>query len=185
METAIDIATYMRLTLNDPERARSHGVDLERIKAEYPKGIEIRIIMIFAIDGAASRYIKSEAERTGLRPGELLPPVQTLLAGRAARARAVHLRALEEGNLPFSPDGISSESYEIDPSGDVRIGRDTVHQVWLDGKKFFLPLGWRLSDRSRQTIGNRQDVSSELAQQIVLRELEGKDASDLKKPKSP
>jgi MFS family permease len=183
LETAIDIATYMRMMLSDGDHARKRGIDRERIRAEYPHGVEIKIIMIFALDGAASRYIRSEAERTGLRPGELLPPLQTLLAGRAARTRAVHLRAVEEGFLPFTADGMTSPEYAIDPEGDVRVGRDAVHQVWLDGKKFFLPLGWRLSRRSQQTIGSQQGVSSSLATRLVLRELEGKDTTDLKQPK--
>jgi hypothetical protein len=181
LETAIEIATYMRLVLSDEVYARSRGIDWARIRAEYPHGVEIRIIMIFALDNAASRYIKSEAERTGLRPGELLPPLQALLAGRAARTRAAHLRAIEEGSLPFTADGRTSPQYVIDPEGDVRFGRDAVHQVWLDGKKFFLPLGWRLSGRSQATIAAQQSVASSLATRLVLRELDGKDTDDLKR----
>jgi hypothetical protein len=91
----------------------------------------------------------------------------------------VHLGTIEEGRLVYSKFGGGfSRRYEIDPSGDIRFGQDAVHQVWLDGKKFFLPLGWRLSNRSIGTIGN--SPAAAITTQIVQRELMGLDADDLK-----
>lgn len=178
LETAIDIATYLRATIGRPDYAKSKGVDLDRIRQEYPHGIDIRIIMLFAIDRTASRYIKSSAERSGSRPGELLPPIQTMLAGRSARTRAVHLNAVEEGNLPYVSADRPHARYVIDPDGDIRFGQDMLHQVWLDGNKFFLPLGWRLSRRSIHLIGNPQSLSP--VAEMVRRELMGEDTDDLK-----
>jgi hypothetical protein len=181
LETAIEMATYMRLYTSDPEVARVSRVDLDKIRAEYPHGIDIRIIMIFAVDDFASRYIRSEAERTSDRPGELLPPIQTMLAGRAARTRAVHLHALHEGFLPYRDEARPrSARYDIQGSRDIWIGDDGVHQVPLDGTKFFLPLGWRLSQRSMQTIGENKHAPSTLAFQLVQHELEGKSTDELK-----
>ena len=62
--------------------------------------------------------------------------------------------------------------------GDVRFGQDAIHQVWLDGKKFFLPLGWSLSYRSMRTISS--STASSLAAQLVEAELEGRDTDELK-----
>ena len=95
------------------------------------------------------------------------------------RTRAVHLHAVEEGNVPFTPDfGATSGRYVIDPAGDVRYGQDAIHQVWLDGKKFFLPLGWSLSYHSMRTIS--ASTASSLAAQLVEAELEGRDTDEIK-----
>lgn len=185
LETAIEMATYMRASINNKGYAAGHGVDLDKIRVEYPHGIDIRIIMIFAIDYTDSQYIQSSAERAGSRPGEMLPPIHAMLAGRNARTRAVHLHAVEEDNVPFTGTaGGASGRYVIDPDGDVRFGQDAIHQVWLDGKKFFLPLGWSLSYRSMRTISNSN--SGSLAAQLVEAELEGRDTDELKgrKPKA-
>jgi hypothetical protein len=185
LETAIEMATYMRAAISNKAYAAGKGVDLDRIRTEYPHGIDIRIIMIFTIDYTDSQYIQSSAERAGSRPGEMLPPIHTMLAGRSARTRAVHLHAVEEGNVPFSSTyGGASGRYVIDPEGDVRFGQDAIHQVWLDGKKFFLPLGWSLSYRSMRTIS--ASTASSLAAQLVEAELEGRDTNEIKgrKPKA-
>jgi hypothetical protein len=179
LETAIEMATYMRAAISNKAYAAGKGIDLDRIRAEYPHGIDIRIIMIFAIDYEDSQYIQSSAERSGARPGEMLPPLNAMLAGRNARTRAVHLHAVEENNVPFTPDfGTTSGRYVIDLAGDVRYGQDAIHQVWLDGKRFFLPLGWSLSYRSMRTISS--STAASLAAQLVEAELEGRDTDELK-----
>ncbi len=110
-----------------------------------------------------------------------------MLAGRSARTRAVHLHAVEEGNVPFTPARTAAH-IRADMSSTRRamsaIGQDAIHQVWLDGKKFFLPLGWSLSYRSMRTIS--ASTASSLAAQLVEAELEGRDTDEIKgrKPKA-
>jgi len=57
------------------------------------------------------------------------------------------------------------------------LGTDTLHHVMLDGTRFFLPLGWRLSRRSMDSI---QQGDNDVAQQtlsIVRAELMGEDTT--------
>lgn len=187
LETALDIVGYMHLALDGDYGSQRGGVDMQALRREYPYGLDIKIIMIFAVDQAAERYARASAERSSARPGELVPPVQTMLAGRAARTRAVHLATVEEGRIPNSRfGGGHSRSYSITPRSDaVRVGQDAVHQVWLDGAKFFLPLGWRLSNRSADTIEGSARASA--AARMIERELMGLDSDDLKgrAPKAP
>jgi len=135
LETAIELATYLRLFTVDRSFASWSGIDLEKLKAEYPYGIEIRIIMIFTVDEYASRYIHSAENRMSSHPGEILPPIQTMLGSREARTQSGHLRAVQEGQLPFLW-GVNTRArrYRIaDPTEDVWIGIDDIHQVALDG----------------------------------------------------
>ena len=177
LETAIELATYLRLFTAD----FASEIDLEKLRGEYPFGIDTRIVMIFAIDEYASRYIHSAENRMSSHPGEILPPIQTMLASRMARTRAVHLHAVQEGHLPFARrTDVRARQYRIAGSKDVWIGIDDVHQVALDGTKFFLPLGWRLSQRSVQIIGGNLDAPSALAFKLIQYELEGKDTEVLK-----
>ena len=184
LETAIELVQHMHLAVNPGRVATSEGIDLDKLRAEYPHGIEIKIIMIFAIDGLSSRYVNLSAERSGSRPGELLPPLQSMLAGRTARTRATHTGTIEYGQLPFTEFGGGfSYRYEIDPKGDVRYGQDAVHQVWLDGKRFFLPLGWRLSERSIATISGSWRGLVKRGEFVAL-ELDGKE-TDVEKGRPP
>ena len=43
LETAIEMATYMRAAISNKAYAAGHGVDLDKIRTEYPHGIDIRI----------------------------------------------------------------------------------------------------------------------------------------------
>ncbi len=178
LEAAIGISKWMRAAFE----SRDQQARMAEVSAAFPQGIDIRIITIFTVDTMANSYMKSEAERTYDHPGELDSPIATMLAGRVARTRAVYEAMLSDRYLPFASAGSPAHGYgyTIRGSNVVHEGNALVHQVPLDGTKFFLPLGWRLSKRSIATISDNADAASDLALDFVTYELEGRDTVLLK-----
>jgi hypothetical protein len=168
LETAIEIASLLR----------SLQAEYPDLKTEFPFGIEVKIIMIFSSDRPvwAPSYVESASA------GELSAPIQTLLATRTARTRAVHLQAiLEHRDLPAFKDRDQVRRYPIRGSKIIRTGIDDIHQVALDRSKFNLPLGWVLSTRSLEEIQKNDDKSAQLAFDLVEAELSGESTDDVKR----
>jgi hypothetical protein len=172
LETAIEIADLLRSLL--PPNGQGQYPDL---KTAFPYGIDVKIIMIFSSD----RVLSAPTDVASAQAGEISAPIQTLLATRTARTRAVHLHAvLERKNLPNAAGDIRVRQYRIGGSRIIQTGIDDIHQVALDRSKFNLPLGWLLSTRSLEEIQQNADASAQLALDLVERELSGDSSDDLK-----
>jgi hypothetical protein len=173
LETAIELATFFEQMI--PRNGRSQYADLN---SRYPYGIDVRIIVIFSAD----RALTAPDEATLAHVGEIMSPIDTMLATRTARTRAIHLRAVREGQVAFSPGGGKpANRYIISGSRVVQLGTDEIHQVGLDRSKYNLPLGWSLSTRSIKRIAGSMDASAELVLDLVEQELSGEPTEDLKK----
>jgi hypothetical protein len=172
LETAIELATFFEKMF--AENAPNQQGNLH---SEYPHGLNIRIIMIFSSDKKASAPV----EATLAHIGEIMPPIDTMLATRTARTRAVHVRAVQEGQVGFSRGGGKLKNqYIIEGSNVVQLGTDEIHQVGLDRSKFNLPLGWILSTRSIAYIGSNNDPAARLVFELVEEELSGRPTDKLK-----
>ena len=126
--------------------------------ASLPARVEIRIIMATAFDSVAQRFWSDYPDMTESGPGELLTPLVVLLNTRVARTRAVQARegafdssmnrlAADEGagrRSGSSPSSAGRRSGSSDGCDRLSVAKD-IHMVELDGTRFFLPLGWRLS----------------------------------------
>ena len=187
LETAIEMATYMRAAISNKAYAAGHGVDLDKIRAEYPHGIDIRIIMIFAIDydGQPVHPVERRAGGEHDRARCCRRSMPCWPAATRARGPCICMR-WRRATCPSLPHfgGTSGPLCHRSGRATSAIGQDAIHQVWLDGKKFFLPLGWSLSYRSMRTIS--ASTASSLAAQLVEAELEGRDTDEIKgrKPKA-
>ena len=123
-----------------------------------PPRVEIRIIMATAFDSVAQRFWSDYPDMTESGPGELMTPITVLLNTRVARTRAVQARegafdssmnrlAASEGagrRSGPSPSSAGRRSGTSDGCDRLSVATD-IHMVELDGTRFFLPLGWRLS----------------------------------------
>lgn len=131
------------------------------------------------MDEFFARMLGEDTELTTTSPGELYAPLKTLLKTRASRTRAVHAREwlFDEAFNVKDP----TLFYSI-PDSRLRYGVHGLHQVMLDGTKFFVPLGWRLSKRSIANIANNKDGSALITAELIRRELMAESVEDLMRP---
>jgi len=181
LEAALEIATRLRALVRacmNPVRSTS----IISYCSDFPSspyGVEIRTILVFAKDKFADEAWQAAADLSRSSPGELYAPLKTLLNTSKSRARAVHFREwLWDDDLAQAHDD-SPGRYHI-PSVQYPYGVDRMHQVMIDGTKFFLPLGWQLSKRSMANIASNTDEMQEFAFELIRRELMGEDTFALK-----
>lgn len=177
LETTLEMATRLRAlnsTCLSPSRPRHC--------AGWPRhGVEIRTIMVFAKDDYADQFWSQGADMAATSPGELLAPLRTMLKTRQSRTRAVHAReSLFDEDYNYLP---TRGRYHIK---DVRfLGHDDIHHVMLDGVSSFLPLGWRLSQRSMRNIAESLTPPTAITYELIRRELEGEDTAQVKREAAP
>lgn len=149
---------------------------------DFALPLEIRTIMVFTMDEFFERMLGQDTELTAAGTGELYGPLKTLLNTRSSRTRAVHTREwLFDENMNVKNKDLF---YPI-PNSRLRFGTREIHQVMLDGTKFFLPLGWRLSKRSMANIASGRDGSVTIATELIRRELMAQNIDDLLVKKRP
>jgi hypothetical protein len=156
-------------------------------------GVDIRIIMVFAMDEFAKQFWSSDADLSSSGPGELLAPLKTMMNARRTRTRAVHIRQSlfddDYGHLGGLRDGGSPADYARNRRFTIPdtpfLGTDDLHQVMLDGSKSFLPLGWRLSRRSMRTISESMSPATKMTYELIRHELMGEDTESFKRPVGP
>jgi hypothetical protein len=152
---------------------------------QFPHGAQIKIIMFFVKDDFANRWWFADGDLSPHGAGELFTPIKTLLNTRAARTRSVHSRATtfdddltHASNPNFTK---TNQFYRID--GSIISNTDELYHIVLDGAKIFLPLGWRLSNRSMKSIEESRGVEAQLTFDLIRYELIGRDTENLKSTK--
>lgn len=134
----------------------------------FALALEIRMIMVFAMDDFFLRMLGEDTELASSGSGELYSPLKTLLNTRSARTQAVHVREWLFGDDLRRRDPLSFQKI---PNSPLQFGTNQLHQVMVDGSKFFLPLGWRLSSRSVATIANNPEGSAAATAAMIRKEL--------------
>ncbi len=141
-----------------------------------PYGVEIRLIAIIAKDEFAVRWWSEDADLAQGSSGEILTPISVMLRTRQARTRAVHSRMLHFddaqfnlGERYFHAPGVG---WTRDP-GRITWQRTNLHNVVLDGTKFFLPLGWHLSQTARRHIEAQSSKDTQHSIMLIRGELMG------------
>jgi hypothetical protein len=147
----------------------------------FPGGVDIKLITVRSIQQFGNVYAHGRAASS---PGELLTPIETMLNTREARATAVELKegAYDDSytQLEYS---MEPKPFYKTPNANVGITVDSLYQVAMDSRKFFLPLGWRLSRRSMLGINNPLWPNTKLTRELIAKELAGEDTEALKRPK--
>ena len=169
LETGLEIASQLRARAREcqkapaePQERRVGSLIMTRTGARkcagaFRFGVEIRTIMIFVKDAYAEQFWGPFADLTSSRPNELMAPARTWLNNGSARTRAVHIRQSSfDDDFNYvesaSPDSVLEKLDRFRIKGEVFLGTNELHHVMLDGTRFFLPLGWRVSRRSMDNI---------------------------------
>lgn len=176
LETMLEMAARFRAM----NRTCISGSTLREC-AGWPKhGVDFRIIMVFAKDDYADQFWSNGADLSATSPGELVPPLRTMLKTRQSRTRAVHAReSLFDEDYNYLP---TAGRYTI--NGVRYLGHDDIHHVMLDGVSSFLPLGWRLSQRSMRNIAESRTPPTAMTFELIRRELMGEETESVKRPRN-
>src|SRR5262249_28554231 len=108
-------------------------------------------------------------------------PILTLLNTSRARTRAVHIRETQydETYNPLEKSDPGQTRWYAIPEASIGMSVDSVHQVVIEGRSFFLPLGWRLSKRTIDQIDTDWPNTS-LTRKLIMLELTGEDTDEVK-----
>lgn len=141
-----------------------------------PYGVEIKLIAIFAKDEFAVRWWSDAADFAQGSAGELMTPISVMLSTRRARTRAVHSRLLHFDDALFNLGEHYFHAPDVDWTRDperIVWQRRNLHNVVLDGTKFFLPLGWHLSQKARRHIEAQDSKDTQHSIKLIRAELMG------------
>lgn len=149
----------------------------------FPGGVDIKIITVLTVDDFFDTFTAGGARsKTGF--GEILAPINAMLNARKARTRAVQLKGSHYDDSFYlvedQTDPNATRTHYKIPGASIDLTADNLHQVTLDGRGFFLPLGWRLSRRAIDQIGEQNSPNTSLTQKLIMQELAGEDTGTLK-----
>lgn len=202
LETTIEIVKRLRAFVSTCRKEVEQSSQAPNNCKAFLHDIEFRTIMIFTMDDFAVKFTRTDGDLSSSTSGELYTPLKTMLNTRRARTRAINLRQTDfnddfkhlgwltwfEGPPDLIRKGMAVLRRYFIPKAPF-LGVDDLHHVMLDGTRFFLPLGWRLSERSmlnieRSMLDNEENkgTPSIFALKLIRSELMGEDTETLKRP---
>lgn len=141
----------------------------------FPHGIAIKTVAIFVRDEFADRWWHQTGQLSQSSPSELLGPIEVLLNTRRARTRAVHSRLHLYDEAYFTAGTTHFQSSEITSTNvtELQFEHRDLYNVMLDGRQFFLPLGWHLSKSALTSIEQARSQETMRSIDLIRRDLMG------------
>ena len=140
VETALDLIQSLT---EEMETVRDEGNEGRRLSSvgRTPSG-KVRLSLIVLSGGGFP-------VRGSFALGETLEPVRTFLSTRESRAYA----AIERANRTLQPQSIATLKQHLDPP--ITVMANVVKTTSLTNQFYDMPLGWTLSDRTRDIIARQ------------------------------
>lgn len=140
VETALDLIQSLTEAMETVSEPGNEGRRLSSV-ARIPGGGKVRFNLIVLSGGGFP-------VRGSFALGETLEPVRTFLSTRESRAYA----AIERANRTLQPQSIATFK-QFDPP--VTVTANVVKTTSLTNQFYDMPLGWRLSERTRDIIARQ------------------------------